>query len=692
MGIVVPLVFAFFFEVVGSSRGALFAAFSAFSLLAFADFGGSQRDRATADGLLTLVGAVLVTIGTALSRGAIPAAIVGLVVAAVARFVGCFGGYYRASVSAVILPYVLGATVPGPIDTVWIRIVGWIVGGVVATIASLVLWPRRERLVIRAAAADLADALGDAVPALALPGGIPPDVFSRARVAWQALHEREAIRPRSAGPSAHDAALNFLHQELDRLWVVVNLPGFERLAADEAEMADLAGRILHEAASTLRSGAAPVRLDDMLDQAVRLRRRVIAGGIEQLTEGTITPDAELTALDDSFRLRLALYLAGSVLANASIIVAGAESVESEDIEPLEVPETEGTTSAMRRLAELARAHAVPSSAWAQDAARAGLSIGVAIFIANVLRLDHAFWVVLGTLSVLRSNAFDTGRTSMRAALGTGLGFALTGVTALVPFPTWALWMVLVAGFFLAAYLPSAVGFVAGQAAFTIAVIALINLLEPAGIHTGLVRVQDIAIGVAVSTLVALLFWPRRAVVNLRATVASLYREVGQALLPAVSRSADEARIFDAELRARAAYDAFLEERSRPSGGRQPWSRLLVIAAQARACVEFLDAWDRQEPGELCRETEAALDEAAQAVGTQLERVADRLEHPASTSTPFDLERFRARTREPIAACLDEHLHDEGAGVAVQGAITRDWFLDVAELAEQAVDLAGAVSR
>ena len=50
----------------------------------------------------------------------------------------------------------------------------------------------------------------------------------------------------------------------------------------------------------------------------------------------------------------------------------------------------------------------------------------------------------------------------------------------------------------------------GLATFTVVVVILFNLLQPVGWKLGLLRVQDVAIGCAVSLVVGLLFWPRGA--------------------------------------------------------------------------------------------------------------------------------------------------------------------------------------
>ncbi len=45
-------------------------------------------------------------------------------------------------------------------------------------------------------------------------------------------------------------------------------------------------------------------------------------------------------------------------------------------------------------------------------------------------MQHAFWVVLGSLSVLRSSALGTGVTAVRAVLGTTLGVAISAAVLL----------------------------------------------------------------------------------------------------------------------------------------------------------------------------------------------------------------------------------------------------------------------
>jgi hypothetical protein len=81
----------------------------------------------------------------------------------------------------------------------------------------------------------------------------------------------------------------------------------------------------------------------------------------------------------------------------------------------------------------------------------------------------------------------------------------------------------------AAYAPGTLPFTFGQAAFTIVIVVLFNLLVPAGWKVGLLRIEDVAIGCAVSLVVGVLFWPRGAASVVGDDLADAFR-VGAAYL------------------------------------------------------------------------------------------------------------------------------------------------------------------
>jgi uncharacterized membrane protein YccC len=155
-------------------------------------------------------------------------------------------------------------------------------------------------------------------------------------------------------------------------------------------------------------------------------------------------------------------------------------------------------------------------------------------VASLSGVQHGFWVALGTLSVLRTTAASTGSTAMRALAGTAVGF-VAGALLLLAIGTGpaALWTVLPFAVFIAAYAPGTAPFAVGQAAFTVTIVVIFNLLAPAGWQVGLLRIEDVAIGCAVSLAVGAAFWPRGAAAIVGDDLADAFRQGGRYLTQAV---------------------------------------------------------------------------------------------------------------------------------------------------------------
>ena len=175
------------------------------------------------------------------------------------------------------------------------------------------------------------------------------------------------------------------------------------------------------------------------------------------------------------------------------------------------------TMAERRVAAISGAmgvlvrHASFRSVWFLNSLRGSLALAAAVLVADLSGVQHGFWVVLGTLSVLRTNASSTESTALRALGGTVAGFVLGALLLLgIGTSAPALWTALPIALAVAAYAPGTLPFAFGQAAFTVVVVVLFNLLVPAGWRVGLLRIEDVAIGCLVSLVVGVLFWPRGA--------------------------------------------------------------------------------------------------------------------------------------------------------------------------------------
>ena len=167
----------------------------------------------------------------------------------------------------------------------------------------------------------------------------------------------------------------------------------------------------------------------------------------------------------------------------------------------------------------------PHSVWLHNSLRGAAGLGLAVLAARLTGVQHSFWVVLGALSVLRSNALNTGQDAVRAMPGTVAGFIVgAALLAGIGTNTTLLWFLLPLAVFLAGVAPAGISFAGGQAAFTLTVVILFSILQPTGWRVGLVRIEDVAIGVGVSLVVGVLFWPRGAAPALRQALAEAYAD------------------------------------------------------------------------------------------------------------------------------------------------------------------------
>jgi uncharacterized membrane protein YccC len=508
--IVIPAVFALADKVIQKPQTSLLAAFGSFALLVLVEFGGRPRMRLLAYLGLGCVGAAFITVGTICSRSAWLAAAAMAVVGFATLFSGVLGGYFAAASTGAILTFVLPVTIPAPNSAIPDRLEGWGIAVGACTCAAMLLWPpRRQRDLQRQAAgalrvvADLLDSGDD-------------DFDQRAPLARASVNElgRRLLgtQHRPTGPTAPMAALASLPDELDWLLSFV-LPAAEAApleiaCAEDAEALAAAAAVLRESASSLEGADAQPDLA-RLDTA---RDAVAHALVRRLPDlPTDSPPGEIpSALDPPFRIRALTYSARQA-AGYALLAAGRESPPAP------------ARAALEATQQLAVETASVRSVWFQNGVRGAAGLAIAVFIAQQTGLQHGFWVVLGTLSVLRSNALGTGWSILSALAGTAVGLVI-GALLVIAIGTHeaVLWSVLPVAVLVAAYAPRAISFAAGQAAFTVVLFVLFNLIQPVGWRVGVVRVEDVAIGFAISLGVGLLYWPRGAGALVREHLATAY--------------------------------------------------------------------------------------------------------------------------------------------------------------------------
>ncbi|MBM3658297.1 MAG: hypothetical protein FJW95_02185, partial [Actinobacteria bacterium] len=206
--------------------------------------------------------------------------------------------------------------------------------------------------------------------------------------------------------------------------------------------------------------------------------------------------AALTATDTRVVTRTAIVVAAHVDAIRGTEVAEVDVLAADE-------------KAADRPEEALHAQLRLRSLWFRNALRAAVALMIAVAIVlEGVGSGHGFWVALGAFTVLRADFGTVKRSARTTVVGTAIGFALSSLVVL-----WGehreivVWVALAAGLFLAAY-GSRFRPEVGSAAFTVLVVSMYTLTEPAGLRTGEVRLLNVTIGATVTLLVTFVLWPR----------------------------------------------------------------------------------------------------------------------------------------------------------------------------------------
>ncbi|HXZ62643.1 MAG TPA: FUSC family protein, partial [Acidimicrobiales bacterium] len=262
------------------------------------------------------------------------------------------------------------------------------------------------------------------------------------------------------------------------------------------------------------------------------------------------PPGPGASLDPGFHARALGYAAG-IVADGALEAAGADGVIDRGIGPAD-------RSTAHVFVHRLVSHLSPHSVWFRNAVRGAIGLTIAVAVVEVTAVQHGFWVVLGTLSVLRSNALGTGATALRAVGGTALGVVVgAAIMIAVGDHTVLLWVLLPLAVLLSGVAPTMVSFLGGQAAFTLVVVILFNIIQPVGWKVGLTRIEDVAIGCGVSVVVGFLFWPRGATTALGRALSNAFVAGSAYLSDAVDRLTMTSQHIDTAPSQQASHRAYL---------------------------------------------------------------------------------------------------------------------------------------
>lgn len=619
-----PAMFALGSEVIKNGQLATFAAFGSFSMLLLVDFGGSRVQRLAAQLSLIATGIVLVTLGTLVSRVDWLAVVAMIAVGFGVLFAAVVSSVLASATTALLLGFILPVTIKAPPSALPDRIEGWLLAGAASLVAIMVLWPTPTRDPLRVAVAEACARIGQLlrVTVASVEGDGPAEAVVEARAA---AHEAvEAMRTRFFATPYRPTGLSTAARTLVRLvdeviWLSTILD--DMVPAGAVGVIDPSVCTVKRSAATVLEHAAGLLQRDGTDLAdfhaeiAALQQALVA--MEQAVTTALpvaraaADESELeefvSSLEPSFRAQEMSFAISALGENVEATLAAERRSWWEQVLGRR---PQGVSGPLASAQERATAHFDRHSAALQSSVRGAIGLGVAVLVADVSGVQHSFWVVLGTLSVLRSNALTTGQTALRGVLGTAAGFAVGGLLVeWIGTDRTVLWILLPLAILFAGLAPAVISFAAGQAGFTVTLLILYNLIEPTGWRVGLVRVEDVAIGCAISLSVGVLFWPRGAAAALADAFAEAYRDCAAYLRSAVAvavarcdsspaaesnADAEAARAAAAARRLDDAFRGFLAERGTKRIPLSSVATLVTGIAGLRLTADaVLSLWHRQ---------------------------------------------------------------------------------------------------
>jgi uncharacterized membrane protein YccC len=557
--LVIPGLFAIATKILHNEQTALFVTFGGFATLIVAGFGGSRRDKLSAHAQLAVVGSIALIIGTLVSGTPWLAAVVTIPVAFTIFFAGVLGPAPATGTTAALFAYVLPVASMGGVSTLGSRLEGWWMASAAGTLAVLLLSPRNPGDRVKAAASALAREIAGCLRAAAEGKVADMTGLKTATDRLRAAFTSAPYRP--IGLATSDQALASVVQMLEQGATEV-ADAFDghidmtRAIDEERQLLRVAASVLDDVAGLLAGAKDVPDSPDFLEELEQAR----AAALRRLRELSDSSErAERMAAAHAAHAQ-AVAVAARSSADSALIVAGradpatiaaargrwyglgTSSAPGRD----GVPARRLTSTLLARMDPSSRLsgvagatgvvvkHASVRSVWFANSLRGAVALAIAVAVAHASGVGHAFWVVLGTLSVLRTNASGTGATALRALGGAAIGF-VAGAVLLLGIGTGgtAVWVAFPIAVLVAAYAPGTAPFAIGQGAFTVMIVVVFNILVPVGWKLGLLRVEDVALGCAVSLVVGAIFWPRGASALVGDDIADAFHSGAKYLTQAV---------------------------------------------------------------------------------------------------------------------------------------------------------------
>ena len=702
--VVAPGVFAIADKALNNPTAGLFASFGAITMLLFVDFVGPLRSRLESLLALALAGLGLVCLGTLCSQTLWLATVATAVVAFTILLLGVLSSVLARSSTSLLIAFVLPVTFQGPASSIPDRALGWVLAAAGAAIAIACTSPRQQPDPFVGVLSDACSSLGRrlvaeadrirahrAVPTQTDPSamaGPDPDAVSRLSDLFYAAQYR---------PAGLGTETRVLVQVVEQVLLLDSMLG--RLIGDgiSAQCDPAATQALRIAGSLLeecgRQVAAAHADPDRLGVEIAALRDA-SNSLERNALSLVPPVDELTAtaaigvFDPSFRAQEVARIATVIASNVQLAAVATRRSLWDRVLGRRPPELESTLSSARGRVT---AHFDRHSVWLRNSIRGGAGLALTVLVADLLAVQHAFWVAFATLAVLRSNAVNTRNSALQAMVGTVVGVFLGGgLVTLIGHQTAVAWILLPLAVAFVGIAPTEISFTAGQAGFTVTLFILFDLVAPTGWSTGVVRLEDMLLGCAVSIVVSVLLWPRGAGAALRLAFAEGVLESSRYLSATVrfavahcdrttggDAASPEPQRQEAIRAARRLDDAFrqyLAERGSKSLPFADVTALVVFVTVIRNVTDAIgDLW-AAAPRAPAGERSEGIDEIVAATRSITGWLDEAVAALTATGAAPGLKRYDEPAADRLVAAIRDDLAGDTADRAVT-AVRMIWTLD-----------------
>jgi len=689
--------FYFSLYVVGETQMAFYASFGCIALGALSEVTGEPRQRTKTYLAALAAGIVLVTIGTMLAFNTWAAATGMLVVGFAVAYAGAGGPRVLGAATGLELLYILPSFPPYAPESLGWRLIGLVLAVALLAIADRLLWPPPIPMPFPHRLAVAIQDIRNRLAGLVQPDGTRPPPAEADSWAINLRLSSIPTQQRPTGPGRRDRAamdaatlLRGLEARVVALTQLTDAQHPATISRPSATLLDVTVDSLGQSAETLAGSSGkgagqepdPRSVDAALSRY--LQQREALAGSAQLDH------------DLSLQLRLAVIAEEIAiwtrdLAVATEIIAGGR-IREPQAKSIAEPYWYATRSTASLWYIRLRGHLTPRSVFFQNATRLALGLAAARLVAGLLDLSHGFWVLLATLTLMRTSVAATRAAVVPAFVGTVIGgllmalvLGLAGANSkfyLIAFPI-SLIIGLAGG--------RIAGPIVGQASFTLMVALLFAQIAPVTWRLAEVRITDVVLGGLLGAVIGLLVWPRGATGEMRRiakasldTAANDLESTVRLLIHLEMASADDkdsAGVATHSLMLAASTLAQYRSELRSTPDSVDWLGVLALANQVvRGGQALRRAHDRAGPLPWAAVADE-LDNLGQGTADQLREIADLVStktgQPGAADRPDeftvdswlstnDAREVASRQRDPAAAVRVLDVWGWLAGVSFDG--------------------------